>query len=181
MEPLYLEKDKIVILYAGNFYGDRKLNYLFNPIKKLFENGIILEEDLVIHVFGNVCNEDLVIIKDSGLTNLVISHPKVEYKKILSYMKGADILYLPQGGDVKYSVAFKFFDYLGSKKPILAVTSLDSAIFDIMQVINCGEIADISSCSSIYKALQNLIIKNKEYTLKVSRNYSWERYYRNIY
>ncbi len=41
IDPFYLEKDKIVILYAGNFYSGRKLNYLFEPILKLYDNKLL--------------------------------------------------------------------------------------------------------------------------------------------
>ncbi len=172
--PAYLEKDKIVILYTGNFYGDRKLNYLFEPIQRLYAKKLIKKDSIAIHVFGKLRDEDLEIINDLKFQNLVFEHDKVDYEKVISYMKGADILYLPQGGDVKYSVPFKFFDYLNAKKPILAVTSLNSAIYDIMQEIQCGEIADINSSDSIYNALCSLIVEKKIYAFDQLENYSWE-------
>ena len=32
VNPLYFEKDKKVMIYAGNFYGKRRLNYIFEPL-----------------------------------------------------------------------------------------------------------------------------------------------------
>ena len=172
--PVKLEKNKLVILYAGNFYGARKLSYLFDPLIKLFANGLIQKEQISIHVFGELCDEDIDLISKLNLNSLINKHSKVEYKNIISYMKGADILYLPQGPEVKYSLAYKFFDYLGVKKPILAVTSCDSAISDIMHEIECGEIANMENNESIYQALHNILIKKNIYSFNGIEKYSWQ-------
>ena len=173
VEPIYLEKNKLSIIYAGNFYAGRKLNYLFSPILKLYDNGLLERDGIIIHVFGKIIDEDREAIKKLGLQNLVCEHDKVPYRDILSYMKGADILYLPQGYYLKYAVAFKFFDYLTVRRPILTVASLDSAMSDIMNEINCGEIADITF-ESVYSALYKIIIEKKKYSFEHLEEYSWE-------
>ncbi len=174
INPNYLDKNKIVILYTGNFYGDRKLNYLFEPIQNLYNKGLIKSGSIAIHVFGKLRDDDKDIIERLQLQTLVNEHEKVSYENVVAYMKGADILYLPQGGDVKYSIPFKFFDYLNARKPILAVTSLHSAINDIMQEIECGEIADINDSNSIFNALNKILVEKNAYSFKHIENYSWE-------
>ena len=148
--------EKIIILYAGNFYGERKLSYILKPLNRLFNEKVIGKENIEIHIFGKIKIEDNELIKNLEFDNIVKEHSKVDYKTILSYMKRSDILYLPQGGDVRYSIPYKFFDYLSVRKPILAVTAYESALFDIMQKIDCGECADIYNSDSIFFALKKL-------------------------
>ena len=179
LEPVYLEKNKKVILYAGNFYGDRNLNYLLKPILRLIKEDIILKQNIIIHVFGEIKEDDLNFIKQYDLEDLVKKHQFDSYENILKYMKGSNILYLPQGNDVKYSIAYKFYDYLSVKKPILAVVSNNSAISEIMGEIDCGEVADISNDESIYSSLKILLTEEKQYNYKGFENYTWENISKN--
>ena len=91
---------------------------------------------------------------------------------MIQYLKGADVLYLSQGDEHKYSIPYKLIDYLSIKKPILAVTSKYSATYDIMKEINCGEVGDINDCYSIYNALKSILVEEKNYTFKGREKYS---------
>jgi glycosyltransferase involved in cell wall biosynthesis len=173
LEPQFLEENKKVILYAGNFYGERKLNYLFEPIKQLSEDGIIENQSLKIHVFGKITDEDKEYSVKLNLQDLIKEHNTVSTKEILKYMKGSDILYLPQGDDVNYSIPYKFFDYLSVQKPILAVTPSDSATAQIINETGSGESADISDSKSIFNALKKILCNNRQYSFN-SGKYTWE-------
>jgi glycosyltransferase involved in cell wall biosynthesis len=173
LEPNFLEKNRRVILYAGNFYGQRKINYLFKPLLELEEKGLIKADSFMIHIFGKIADDDKECIVKFGLQNYVIEHSKISEREILKYMKGADILYLPQGDDVKYSVPYKFFDYIRVKKPILAVTSPKSATAEIVNEVGCGEVADISDSDSVFNALYNILKGDKEYSFNAEK-YTWQ-------
>ena len=148
-EPLYLEKNKKVIIYAGNFYGKRRLKYIFEPLKKLFNNGE-LNNKVSIHVFGKIHQEDAGLIRELNLSKIITEHNWTSYSLLSSYMKGADILYLSQGDYHRDCVPYKLTDYLTIRKPILAVTSFDSATYDLMQEVDCGIAVDMDDIDSIY-------------------------------
>jgi len=180
---LYLEKDKKVILYAGNFYGKRRLKYLFGPLLGIY--GIYeLKKNISIHVFGKLHEEDVELIKKLELSDIVVEHPRTSYSKLVRYMKGADILYLSQGEDHRDCVPYKLTDYLTIMKPVLTLTSLNSATYDFMQELNCGVVADIDNPDSISWALKELLQNGKEITFsgieKYSLNNVAENYYRII-
>ena len=63
---------------------------------------------------------------------MIINHERIEYHELLRYLKGADVLYIIQGNEHKYSIPYKLIDYLSVKKPILAVTSKFSATYNII-------------------------------------------------
>ena len=127
-----------------------------------------------IHVFGRIPAEDYSLAEELNLQNNIFRHDHISHDEIKRYMKGADILYLPQSVLGKYSIAYKFFDYLSVRKPILAITSKDSAIAEIMKEIDCGEVADYSDEDSVYNSLLKLINKNHKYEFNNIENYSWE-------
>ena len=170
-EPLYLEKNKKVIIYAGNFYGNRRLKYIFKPLKHLFNNGE-LNNKVSIHVFGKIHEEDADLIKELNLSKIITEHKWTNYSLLASYMKGADILYLAQGDDHRDCVPYKLTDYLTIRKPILAVTSFNSATYDLMQEVDCGIAVDMDDTNSIYNALKELLIDERNFSFAGTEKYS---------
>ena len=170
---LYLEKDKKVIIYAGNFYGKRRLKYLFEPLQQLFCNGE-LKKKISIHVFGKIHDEDAELIKKLNLNDVIFEHERIEYTLLTRYLKGADILYLSQGDDHCYSVPYKLIDYMTIEKPILIVTSYDSSTYNFMHNVDCGLVADIDKPDSICEALKKLLIDEKKFSYDGIEKYSLE-------
>ena len=172
IEPLYFEKDKKVIVYAGNFYGKRRLEYIFEPLRQLF-NGK-LNEKISIHIFGKIHDEDKEQVKKLNLTSVIFEHERVEYSILKQYLKGADILYLSQGEDHCYSVPYKLTDYLTIEKPILAITNYGSSTYNFMLDLDSGIVADIDKPETIHKALKKLLIDKTEFSYKGIEKYSLE-------
>ena len=173
-DPIHLETNKKVIVYAGNFYGERRLKYLIKPILRLIDEKRFNKDNLAIHVFGEIQEDDLQILKESNLDELTVQHKYESYERIIRYLMAADVLYLPQGEDVKYSIAYKFYDYLSVKKPILAIIPQKCAVADIMNELDCGEIAVINDDDSVYNSLKKLLVEEKKYTFSGYEKYTWE-------
>ncbi len=172
VEPSFLGEKKKVITYTGNFYGKRRLNYIIEPLKKIFSNSLLSSDEISIHVFGEILKEDLEEFEKNNLSHILTEHKKVDFNILLSYLKGSDVLLLSQGDDHKYSVPYKLTDYLSIKRPILAITSKDSATYDVLRVTNCGIAADINDSNSIYNALKIILIDKKEFSFDGIATYS---------
>lgn len=168
------DSDRIIIIYSGNFYGERRLFYLFEPLIQLVNKKIINLLKIQIHVYGKITQIDKIKIKKYNLVNNIIEMDYIPYDKILSAMSNGDILYLVQGNDFKYSIPYKFFDYLSIKKPILAVTTKNSAIENIMKEIHCGEICYLDDNESIIQGLINLIHYKKKYLFNNIEKFEWK-------
>lgn len=173
IKPLYLEKNKKTILYAGNFYGQRRLSLLAQPIANLLRQEKITKDDFCVHIFGELNGEDRNVVEEYDLAEIIKEHPLVDYELILRYMKGADILFLPSGANVSYAIPFKFYDYLSVKRPILAVAPEDSAVAKLMNEIDCGHLALIDNQVSVQNILQNMLLEEKKYTFKGVEKYTW--------
>jgi glycosyltransferase involved in cell wall biosynthesis len=173
VSPLYLDKTKKVMLYAGNFYGERKLQLLLGPLSQLQRKGIINNNNFCLYLFSVLSEGDRKNIKEYGLNEIIREHPLVEYQKIIKYMKGSDILFLPSGSDVKYAIPFKFFDYLSVKRPIFAIASRNCAVADLMGQVDCGKLAYIDDQNSIQESLQEMVSENRTYSFSGFEQFGW--------
>jgi len=174
VSPLYLDKTKKVMLYAGNFYGERKLQLLLMPLNRLKRKGIINKDNFCLHIFSKFSEEDKKAIKEYGLLDIVKENSFVKYQTIIKYMKGADILFLPSGSDVKYAIPFKLFDYLSVRRPILAIAPRDSAVGALMNQIDCGRLASEDIQDSIRQTLHEMITENKTYSFSGLEQFDWQ-------
>ena len=58
LESILLEKDKINIIYAGEFYGERRLHLLSDPLLKLVKEGIVSSDSCCLNIFGKIQDND---------------------------------------------------------------------------------------------------------------------------
>ncbi len=167
-----LEKDKKVILYAGNFYGSRSINHLVQAVTKLASDEVLHSVRFSIHVFGSVPPAEFQKLKSYNIpSGFIVEHNMISYNELFKYLKGADILYISQGKDHEYSVPYKLIDYFSIKKPILAITTRDSATHNILKEVDCGETAFMDEPESIYNALKNILLNLNTYSFKGVENY----------
>ena len=97
------------------------------------------------------------IIKKLGIENIVKTINIVSYLKSLEYMKKSDYLLIIDAPSKKPSIfqPAKTIDYLGAKKPILAITTKIGQTAERILSLQVGEIADIENIENI----KNKIIK----------------------
>ena len=178
-KPVPPEEGAFNITYAGNFYGDRNLRILIDPILKL-QRKSTEEPNIRIHVYGDCLKEDTIAFKKANLGNILVQHSEVSHDRILELMAGSDALFLPSGKDVLYALPYKLYDYLKANKPILAVAPLDSALHDFMNNHNIGEYAELDNSDSIYQALYKIANGLTAFSTEGLSNFYWrsitERY-----
>lgn len=174
IEPLSLGRGRKNMVYAGSFYGQRKIKLLVAPLLQLSDEGSITKDSFCFHIFGKLKDDDREVIKEYDLQDIIIEHSPIPYKQIIKYLKGADILFLPSGSDVSQCIPFKFYDYLSVERPMLAVAPQRSAVAELMNKIDCGRLALINSQESILTNLRAILFENKEYTYSGAQQYTWD-------
>ena len=172
-ETLYKQKEnkrgKKIIIHTGNIYGLRTIKYLLKAIK---ESDL---KDLEFHFFGKVKKDEVDLIKKLDLDSIVKIYEQVGYFESIKKISDADIL-LVIDAPLKNSVFFpsKLADYIGAKKPIMAITPRDSTTTQILKEINCiSLIADSKNKNEIKEMLKkvNETIELKNYEKFSMRNY----------
>jgi hypothetical protein len=162
------------MLYAGNFYGTRRLSVIAAVLAELLTKGEISAETFQFHLYTSLNSADRSLIRKLRIDSLIHVHSQVPYQEIKRLMVLSDILFLPSGDDVAYAVPFKFFDYLSARRPILAVAPKGSSVYRLMQSVDCGEFAEFGETAAILEAVRSLIRKNKSYTFNGSEQFLWK-------
>jgi hypothetical protein len=162
------------MLYAGNFYGARRLSIVAPLLAKLLDSGEISGASFQFHVYTSLNAEDRTLIEELQIGSLIQIHNPVPYDDIKRIMARSTILFLPSGDDVAYAVPFKFFDYLSARRPILAVAPKDSSVHRLMQSVDCGEFAEFGDDAAVLSSLRSLIRKQKAYSFAGAEQFQWK-------
>lgn len=167
-----LERDATSMLYAGHFYGERRLRDLLESLKILEAQHAGRTPRVVVNVYGKVLQTDLARAEELGMASTIREQPRVDHAEIVRRMQDADVLFLPSGSDVSYAIPYKFFDYLSAKRPILAVTPPGSALADMMSRIDCGEVAS-QEPGEIARALERIWDRRGQYLYTGRDKHTW--------
>ncbi len=127
------EQEIFTIVYAGKFLTGqsfRNPRYFLESLKILNERGLKIKFTYV----GEKNSEIEEMVGRIGVVNQFESVGRKSYTETISYMKGAGILLLIGSGHETEQTA-KIFDYLGCKRPILALASEKGGISDVVKDI----------------------------------------------
>lgn len=171
--PLALTPGAVNILYAGSFYGERNVSVLAEGIRESILRSPTRGRKYMVHVFGKLNADDRNRLEACGLRDLVHEHEPVEHGVVLGYMKAADVLYLPSGTDVRYALPFKAFDYLCVRRPILAISPIDSAVAQFVTTLDCGEVVDGTQPAITANALERLVDNAEDYGFRGRDQFTW--------
>src|SRR5690606_11216598 len=104
--------------------------YFLKAIRILKDKGI----RIIFRYVGESNKDVLKIIQHLNIEDQFVSTGYLTYKQTISNMKGADLLLLIGNGQETEQTG-KIFDYLGSKRPILALAADKGGIADVVNGI----------------------------------------------
>jgi len=164
------------VVYAGKF---RTSEAFRNPKPFLKAMNILHKKGLNVHFVhvGIIEPEILDMVQTLGLNNSVTFVGRKSYSESLTYMKGADLL-LVIGGERKLEQTGKIFDYIGCKRPILALAPLDGAIAEIINKISFAIITENRDPAEIAKIIEKVMGDRK---FNLDNNYKLPEQYERKY
>lgn len=127
--------------YFGTFYGERKPDNFFKSYLKIKHQ---INQKVEFHFYGVHKNFWI----PTELKEDVYIFPGVDYLESIQLMSkmDANLLVLPSGiGKGVYSG--KIFDYISSKRPILAFVDEDDVAAELINDFNCGYVNDFNDIS----------------------------------
>lgn len=149
---------KFIISYLGTFYLERNPENFLKALRRAILDGSIPAERVEVRFIGQVteaCNKPIhEILAAHEVSPFVKILGKVPYREALRQMQSADLLLLlaPNQG---YQVPAKTFEYIGARKPILAITE-DGATADLIKAAHAGLVAHQDDVDGIYEALKKM-------------------------
>jgi glycosyltransferase involved in cell wall biosynthesis len=136
------------LVHFGNCYATRSLL----PALKAISH----ERDVRIVCFGQIQAADLEEARRMGLADKLEVRAPVSYSDAMRALEGASALLLLQPPETDLQIPAKFYDYLASTRPIIAL-SANPEIDEILRRTNRGVSADIRDEAQVELALRRMI------------------------
>ena len=200
-----INPQKILIIPQGfdwNFYLNQNNNLSQNPVFTLFYAGSFykkfrdptelfraLEEfpyDFRFYLAGRI---EKFLPKSSKLKDKIIYLGVLPHKEVLNWEKKANLLiYIANA--LEDQISGKFFEYLGSKNPILCITQnpqFDDEILSLINNLNIGKTVHnkkekiLKALLEFYEKFVNNKLNLNHYNTNLLYKFSWQYYAQKIY
>jgi hypothetical protein len=145
--------DKLHLVHVGSFYGRHNPLNFFQGLKLFFDKESRFRSQITAHFVGLDPKKYQSEAKALGLEENLDFVPKVPYLESLGWMKKATALFSIDV--VKNSLLSKLPDYVGSGKPILAVSDKGSPTWRYVEKLH-GLTAEQSNVENIAEKLETL-------------------------
>ena len=170
--------NKFSIVHIGAINKDRNHPVFVRVLKDLAQQNSNFKKDLKIKLIGKVDHQVKENISKAGLTSNLQLIDYIEHDQVINELMKARLLYLPINNtpNAKGIVTGKFFEYLASQRPILAIGPTDGDIANMLESAKAGKIFDFEAYDGIYNHVlecyndyknnsdKSLEIDNKIYT-----------------
>jgi len=134
------------LTYTGSIYaGKRDPSPLFAAAKELLDQGVIAPERFQIRFYGPEGDRALVLkLADHHRVRDLVSHEgRIPYREAILRQRESTVLLLLSWNSPEEKGAYtgKVFEYLGARRPILAVPRNDGVIDELMRETRAGVVA----------------------------------------
>ena len=170
------------ITYTGSMYGRRKPDYFFQALSELVGEGKIDVAKIKVQLIGTLQKENLdKLLNKYKLQEVVKILPYMDHDECVAHMAGSDALLLIEGGGPGSEAFYtgKVFEYLASRRPILANIPAKGAAAQLINSTHAGLVSDFNDIDKtkenllkLYESWQNktnILEPNKELIAKYER------------
>ena len=173
--PVTPSGGKMKITHAGVFYGDRTPLYFLRALKKLFTDQPALRDKIEVCFVGTMQDEYLKLIQSMGLESSVNVTGYLDHGRCVETLMGSDVLWFMINND-RQSPG-KLYEYLGTKKPILACVP-EGFIRQTIRETDGGVIVDPTDVEAIARAIHSLYDRFLQKSLPSPKDDVVEKYNR---
>ncbi|MDP3434977.1 MAG: glycosyltransferase family 4 protein [Bacteroidota bacterium] len=144
-------ESKKVITYTGTISEAYEVDCFLDALQSLESD---LKQQLRIRFVGKIPLSVVQKFRATGLEIELVGY--VDHPKSIEYLLRSDILLLviPKVKNNKGILTGKFFEYLASRKPILAIGPTDGDLAKIIQETKCGQMFDYSDSEGMRHFMQ---------------------------
>lgn len=156
--------ERFSIVHVGSINADRNHLVFWEALKNCINKKEGFKKDLELVFVGRNDVSVTEAIKTYGLENYVTFIPYIPHNEVFDLEKRAALLYLPINNtpNAKGILTGKFFEYLASERPILAIGPADGDLAKILKESGAGKISDFAdrehleqSIVGFYEAFKN--------------------------
>lgn len=171
---------RFTITYSGDFYGERNPLPFLIAISELIQGKKMAAEDISIRFVGSCEAGNGRLLREEidklGLGNIVEVTGRLPRGQALRYIVDSDVLLIIQV-ETELQIPVKFYEYLASGKPILALTD-EGATKNIVLRTGSGIVVDPGNIPGIKESIQYLYEEWKKKEAMTSAQSRWKIYER---
>lgn len=154
--------DRFTMVYTGSMYGVRNPDTLLQAVARLLATGRVKPDEMRIVFVGRFGNEVRSMFQRPEVREVVQEIGHLPHSESVRYTLGADVLLLVVD-DVKGSegiVPGKVFEYLGSRRPVLAVAP-EGDVADLVRRTGAGVVVNQDDVEGMASALEKWIVERR--------------------
>lgn len=156
--------EQFTISHFGTMPLSRNPLALWKALREILDEIPKFKDHLSVQLVGVADYNVIESFKENGLEEYVHLTPLVPHAKSIELQRRTQILLLAANntGNVKGILTGKFFEYLGAKRPILAIGSAESDLAQAVDETQCGFLADFDDV----EGTKNYILNSYQQFLK---------------
>ena len=158
--PPSIQHKTFTICYAGTIrFREKKFQVLLVALKNLIREKKIDPKRIIINLWGwrNHLAVYQSILRKWGLEKTVFCRESLSFTEMIrEEQKSHILLFLDNDEMIQVSVPAKLYEYLGSKRPILALTHTGSFAYNILTQARVGEIVSTITIEATEHAIYSL-------------------------
>ena len=149
---------KFSISHIGSLYPERNPKYLWDIIDEICINNEEFRSNLQINFIGNTSEKIIKYLSNKTFKSCVKFFDYVDYKRAVEFMCSSQILLMVEvnDNDSSYAIPGKLFDYLNSKRPIIAIGPEKSEVNQILYDTNAGKFFNYNESINLKLHIENL-------------------------
>ena len=167
------------ISHIGAMNADRNHKMFWLAIKELISEDESFKKDIKIHLIGKTDISVKEEINKLHLSPFVIQTEYLPHSKITKAMQASQVLLLALNNtpNTRGVISGKLFEYIASKRPILAIGKENGDASKILYAVNAGVICDFTDKMKMKEEIKKmyLLYKNKELKSNTSDISSYSR------
>ncbi|WP_109301142.1 glycosyl transferase family 1 [Aquimarina sp. AU474] len=170
---------KFTISHIGSLLSGRNPRNLWKALYEIAEENKEFAKMFQLQLIGAVSNDVLVSIKEAGLSSFLNMQGYVSHNKAIELQRSSSLLLLVEidSEETKSIIPGKLFEYMVSKRPIIALGPKDADISILIKETNSGKFFEYHEFEALKASILEAFINHKEGKL-VSNVNGIERYSR---
>lgn len=164
----YVHNEKFTLTYTGSLYGRRNPASLFEAIEKLVSDGKIEPNEFRLRFVGRFGDDVKQMFEKASFSDSIETVDYVPHEESIKFLLKSDslLLIVDESKESNEIVPGKVYEYIGVKRPIIAIAPQQSAISKLIRETRSGRIAHQSEIEQTANIFLTYFMnwKNKEYS-----------------
>jgi glycosyltransferase involved in cell wall biosynthesis len=174
------DKEKCSFLYAGTLSQRRNNPLFWKVVKNLIDTNQVFKSKVIIRLVGKVDGSVLKDIERYDLSGFIDFIDFIPFREAVKMQMEATVLllFVDNFEGAKWVLTGKFFEYLASNRPILAIGPKEGDLETEIKHTSSGLLADFNDEESIKNAIQTLFNQYLDQSIFNFQNSNIENYSR---